>query len=186
MDDGFQLNSLTTNDGKPKITATTLAFGRFSESAISMLSEESDWYKIVTWCLSTLLWVFPVFMWLAVSGIRFRIESKGPCNVVCIHSDIILWLPCSRTTMPRLAFTQLLCLIWSVLCTGLVYECNFDGLKLKGVEQNLSSSIVPLTFTRQLPLSRVLSHSCIIRTDRKESFLHVKAKTYGETRGKYV
>lgn len=86
--------------------------------------------------------------------------------------------------MLRLAFTQLLCLIWSVLCTGLVYECNFDGLKLKeGLEQNLSSSIALLTFARQLPLSRALSHSCIVRTDRKESFLHVKAKTYGETRG---
>ena len=38
-----QLNSLNTNDGKPKNTATTLTFGKFSGSAISMLSEESDW-----------------------------------------------------------------------------------------------------------------------------------------------
>ena len=89
--------------------------------------------------------------------------------------------------MLRLAFTQLLFLIWSVLCTGLVYECNFDGTKMKeGLEQNLSPSITPLTFARQLPLSRALSHSCIVRTDRKESFLHVKAKTYGATRGKLV
>ena len=86
--------------------------------------------------------------------------------------------------MLRLAFTQLLCLTWSVLCTGLVYECNFDGLK-DGQEQNLSSSITPLTFARQLPLSRTLSHSCVVKTDRKESFLHVKAKTYGATRGKF-
>ena len=89
--------------------------------------------------------------------------------------------------MLRLVFSQLLCLIWSVLCSGLVYECNFDGLKLKeGLKQNLSSSIAPLTFVRQLPLSRALSHSCIVKTDRKESFLHVKAKTHGETRGKLV
>ena len=90
--------------------------------------------------------------------------------------------------MLRLAFTQLLCsVVFSVLCTGLVYECNFEGLKLKeGLGQNLSSSIAPLTFARQLPLSRALSHSCIVRTDTKESFLHVKAKTYGETRGKLV
>ena len=31
-----------------KSTATALAFERFSESAISMLSEESDWYKTAT------------------------------------------------------------------------------------------------------------------------------------------
>ena len=87
--------------------------------------------------------------------------------------------------MLRLAFA--LSLIWSVLCTGLVYECNFDGTKLKdGLEQNLSSSITPLTFARQLPLSRTLSHSCVIKTESKESFLHVKAKTYGATRGKLV
>ena len=34
---------MNTNHGKPKNTATTLAFGKFSGSAISMLSEESDW-----------------------------------------------------------------------------------------------------------------------------------------------
>ena len=41
--DGFQLNSLNRNEGKPKITATTLASGKLSGSAISMLSEEFDW-----------------------------------------------------------------------------------------------------------------------------------------------
>jgi len=41
--DGFQLNSLNRNEGKPKITATTLASGKLSGSAISMLSEKSDW-----------------------------------------------------------------------------------------------------------------------------------------------
>ena len=125
-------------------------------------------------------------MWLAcaVSGIKFRFESK--VTSLWIHADITLWL-FKRSAMLRLVFSQLLCLIWSVLCTGLVYECNFDGLKLKeGLKQNLPSSIAPLTFVRQLPLSRALSHSCIVRTDRKESFLHVKAKTHGETRGKLV
>ena len=38
--DGFQLNSLNRNEGKPKITATTLASGKLSGSAISMLSDE--------------------------------------------------------------------------------------------------------------------------------------------------
>ena len=41
--DGFQLNLLNKNEGKPKITATTLASGKLSGSAISMLSEEFDW-----------------------------------------------------------------------------------------------------------------------------------------------
>ena len=41
--DVFQLNSLNTNDEKPKITTTTLAFGKIWGSAISMVSEESDW-----------------------------------------------------------------------------------------------------------------------------------------------
>ena len=41
--DGFQLNSLNRNEGKPKITATTLASGKLSVSAISMSSEEFDW-----------------------------------------------------------------------------------------------------------------------------------------------
>ena len=42
--DGFQLNSLNRNEGKPKITAIyTLASGKLSGSAISMLSEEFDW-----------------------------------------------------------------------------------------------------------------------------------------------
>lgn len=114
------------------------------------------------------------------SGIKFRFASKVKYPGVTLRLF-------KRSTMLRLAFAQLLCLIWSVLCTGLVYECNFDGTKLEdGLEQNLSSSIPPLTFARQLPLSRALSHSCIVRTDGKESFLHVKAKTYGATRGKLV
>ena len=41
--DGFQLNSLNRNEGKPKITAITLASGKFSMSAITMFSEEFDW-----------------------------------------------------------------------------------------------------------------------------------------------
>ena len=53
---GFQLNSLNRNEGKPKISATTLASGKLSGSAISMLSEGFDWYKIVTWRVSSLLW----------------------------------------------------------------------------------------------------------------------------------
>ena len=68
--DGFQLNSLNTNDGKPKITATTVAFEGFSESAISMWSEESDWYKIVTWWLSSLLCARTTFYDIFGSGIR--------------------------------------------------------------------------------------------------------------------
>ena len=41
--DGFQLNSLNRNEGKPKITAITLASGKFSVSAIIMFSEEFEW-----------------------------------------------------------------------------------------------------------------------------------------------
>ena len=41
--DGFPFNSLNRNEGKPKITATTLASGKLLGSAISMLSEEFDW-----------------------------------------------------------------------------------------------------------------------------------------------
>ena len=87
--------------------------------------------------------------------------------------------------MNRSAFSRLLCFIWPVLAAGLVYECNFDGTKLKqGLEQNLSSPSAPLAFIRELPPFRTVSHSCIVTTNGKESFLHVKAKTYGETRGK--
>ena len=35
--DEFHLNSLNTNDGKPKIIATTLAFRRISWSAMSLV-----------------------------------------------------------------------------------------------------------------------------------------------------
>ena len=41
--DGSQLNSLNRNEGKPKITATTLASGKLSGSAMGKLSEEFDW-----------------------------------------------------------------------------------------------------------------------------------------------
>ena len=41
--DGFQLNSWNRNEGKPKITAITLASKKFSVSAIAMFSEEFDW-----------------------------------------------------------------------------------------------------------------------------------------------
>ena len=89
--------------------------------------------------------------------------------------------------MLRSCFAQLLCFIWPVLVAGLVYECNFDGTKQKGGgEQNLSSSIAPVAFVGRLPPFRTLSHSCMVTTDGKESFLHVKAKTYGETHGKSV
>lgn len=40
--DEFQLNSLNRNEEKQKITAA-IAIGKFAGSAISMLSEESDW-----------------------------------------------------------------------------------------------------------------------------------------------
>lgn len=91
------------------------------------------------------------------------------------------------STMHRSTFAQLFCLIWPVLASGLVYECNFDGTKLKeGTQQNFSSSSVPLEFVKQLPPLRTQSHSCIVTTDGKDRFLQVKAKTYGKTNGEIV
>ncbi|KAJ7365340.1 hypothetical protein OS493_005445 [Desmophyllum pertusum] len=85
------------------------------------------------------------------------------------------------STMHRSTFAQLFCLIWPVLAAGLVYECNFDGTKLKeGTQQNFSSSSVPMAFIKQLPPLRTQSHSCIVTTNGKDSFLQVKAKTYGK------
>ena len=86
--------------------------------------------------------------------------------------------------MLRPLFAQLVCLIYPVLTAALVHECYFDGEKTKaGTQQNLSS-ITPLAFSKTLPPFRTLSHSCIVTTDQKDSFLYVKGKTYEETSGR--
>ena len=82
--------------------------------------------------------------------------------------------------MFRSAFVQFYCLVWPLLASGLVYECNFDGTRLNEQPQrNLSSSTSQLEFIKQLPPSRTVSHSCIVTTGQRESLLRVKAKAFG-------
>lgn len=82
--------------------------------------------------------------------------------------------------MFRSAFVQFCCLVWPLLASGLVYECNFDGTRLNEQPQrNLSSSTSQLEFIKQLPPTRTVSHSCIVTTGQRESLLRVKAKAFG-------
>ena len=87
--------------------------------------------------------------------------------------------------MLRSAFGQLLPFIWPLLTSGLVYKCNFDGELLKErTGYSLTSPFESLAFSRALPLSRAVSHSCTVKTGENESFLRVKARAFGGTNGK--
>ena len=87
--------------------------------------------------------------------------------------------------MLRSAFGQLITLIWPLLTSGLLYKCNFDGeLLTERTQYNLTTPFESLAFSRELPSSRAVSHSCIVTTDESESFLRVKASAFGETNGK--
>lgn len=81
----------------------------------------------------------------------------------------------------------LMSFLWTISTAGLVNECNFDGVVTKAAAlQNLSfiSSSSSVMFSRTLPSTRTSSHSCIVTTEDKDSFLYVKAKTSGEKNGK--
>ena len=81
----------------------------------------------------------------------------------------------------------LMSFLWTLSTAGLVNECNFDGEVTKAAAlQNLSfiSSSSSVMFSRTLPSTRTSSHSCIVTTEDKDSFLYVKAKTSGEKNGK--
>ncbi|RMX53388.1 hypothetical protein pdam_00014256 [Pocillopora damicornis] len=80
----------------------------------------------------------------------------------------------------------LMSFLWTISTAGLVNECNFDGEVTKAAAlQNLSfiSSSSSVMFSRTLPSTRTSSHSCIVTTEDKDSFLYVKAKTSGEKNG---
>lgn len=81
----------------------------------------------------------------------------------------------------------LMSFLWTISTAELVNECNFDGEVTKAAAlQNLSfiSSSSSVMFSRTLPSTRTSSHSCIVTTEDKDSFLYVKAKTSGEKNGK--
>ena len=58
-------------------------------------------------------------------------------------------------------------------------ECTFGGMS-----QNLDDQKMQATFTVKLPSYQNVSHSCVVKTNERNHFLHVKAKRNKESNGK--
>ncbi|XP_044162785.1 cholesterol uptake protein 1-like [Acropora millepora] len=84
--------------------------------------------------------------------------------------------------MYQFGLIPLIVLISTPLTSGLVYHCKFKdpSQPRPSVEHG---NIHTLSFTKQLPASRISSHYCIVTTDKSDSFLQVKARALGQANG---
>ncbi|XP_015751443.1 PREDICTED: uncharacterized protein LOC107331378 [Acropora digitifera] len=74
----------------------------------------------------------------------------------------------------------LIVLISATLTSGLVYHCKF---KDPSPTYEDHGNVHTLSFTKQLPASRISSHYCVVTTDKSDSFLQVKARALGQANG---
>ncbi|KAJ7365362.1 hypothetical protein OS493_005469 [Desmophyllum pertusum] len=76
-------------------------------------------------------------------------------------------------------------LIYSLVCPFVVQaklfsNCTFEEVLSRTSGQNMSA--LPLTFSGQLPSTRNVSHSCVVKTDNRNSLLYLRAKRNKESK----
>ena len=88
-----------------------------------------------------------------------------------------------KRTMFRFTIFQLLLSAFWLNSAEAQHDCDFGDGKLREISRR--SQNAHLLIEAQLPPSRTSTHSCLLKSKKKDSFLRVKAKKSGETGGKY-
>lgn len=69
--------------------------------------------------------------------------------------------------------------VWpSAVQAKMLADCTFDGMA------NTAGELEALAFTAKLGPYKNLSHSCVVKTSKRNHFLHAKAKRNKQSEGK--